>query len=192
MIAREPTALRTCSIVAVLTLSPLLRTDHVSAATFEVDSTGDGADVVLDGVCDADAGAPVECTLRAAIAEANNTVGPHSIDFEIGGATPHVIQPAVGNPLPTVNKTVTIDGSTDSDFNTNSTPVIELDGTNLAAGEDGLKIRLRMHRSQSDNQQFSGQRYLHECEQRHVRRQLDRHRRRRNDSTAQRRLRNRD
>src|SRR5687768_1752509 len=52
----------------------------VQAATFTVDSTGDAADASIDGLC-ATAGAV--CTLRAAIAEANATAGPHSINFNI-------------------------------------------------------------------------------------------------------------
>ena len=103
-----------------------------------MDSTGDGADVVLDGVCDADAGAPVECTLRAAIQEAVDLAGADNIHFNIGGGAPHTIQP--GSALPDIDNggAVTIDGSTNPDFTT--TPVIELDGTNLAGGETCLNV----------------------------------------------------
>ena len=49
-----------------------------SAIVFVVDDTGDGPDATLDGVCATAGGA---CTLRAAIQEANNATGPHSITF---------------------------------------------------------------------------------------------------------------
>ncbi len=52
----------------------------VHASTFTVDSTGDGADAAIDGLC-ADSGG--KCTLRAAITESNNAAGPHTINFNI-------------------------------------------------------------------------------------------------------------
>jgi hypothetical protein len=130
----------------------------IHAATFTVDSTGDGADSALDGLCAASGGA---CTLRAAIAEANNTAGPHTINFNIptsdsgyrdfdtestsssgdstGGDDFWTIIP--GSVLPTITATgVTINGATQTtnqgDRNT-SGPEIQIDGT--TAGEvDGL------------------------------------------------------
>ena len=82
------------------------------AATFTVDSTGDGADADPgNGTC-ATSGAV--CTLRAAIEEANALAGADSIGFNIAGSGPHTISPASN--LPTVaditSAALTIDGST--------------------------------------------------------------------------------
>jgi CSLREA domain-containing protein len=51
--------------------------------TFTVNSTGDAGDATIDGTCDADATATVQCTLRAAIQEANATTDADTIDFAI-------------------------------------------------------------------------------------------------------------
>lgn len=49
------------------------------AATFTVDSADDEADSAIDGTCDSAPGAGVECTLRAALQEANDTGAPDVI-----------------------------------------------------------------------------------------------------------------
>ena len=61
-----------------LVLLSALLAGPVQAATFTVDSTGDGDAVapINDGICDADATAAVVCTLRAALTEAINFGGP--------------------------------------------------------------------------------------------------------------------
>ena len=119
---------------------------------FVVNSTGDSSDDSLgDGVCDTGAmvGDDAECTLRAAIQEANATAnspgGPDRIHFDIAGAGPHTIQPA--SSLPTIADAVVIDGTSEPDFA--GTPVVELDGTSagatsgleLGAGAAGSTIR---------------------------------------------------
>ncbi len=107
---------------------------QLTATTFTVDSTGDGADSNSgDGSCDDGSG---NCTLRAAIQEANAGSGG-IIEFNISGSGARTIQPA--SELPTVTKTVFIDGfsqpgATDSNY------LIELDGTNAGTNSDGLTI----------------------------------------------------
>jgi CSLREA domain-containing protein len=49
---------------------------------YVINSTGDAGDASPDGTCDSDAGAPVVCTLREAIEEANNDVAPDAITFD--------------------------------------------------------------------------------------------------------------
>ena len=62
------------TIALVISALAALLAAPIHAATFSVDSGSDGADIAPgDGVCDADAGPPVSCTLRAAIQEANAT-----------------------------------------------------------------------------------------------------------------------
>src|SRR5829696_7543552 len=90
-------------MVGVLFLMAPLR-----AATFTVDNTGDGADHAPgDGVC---ATASGDCSLRAAIREANATAGADTIAFDIAGAGVHVIQPQTR--LPAITDPVTLDGYT--------------------------------------------------------------------------------
>ncbi len=101
-----------------------------AAATFVVTSTGDGADASsADGLC-ADAGG--NCTLRAAIEQANATAGTDTIGFAIPG-TP-VITPATA--LPPVIGTAAIDGTTQPGGG-----IVTLDGTSTGAGTIGLVLR---------------------------------------------------
>lgn len=78
-------------------------------ATFVVNATGDGADAKIgDGICRTSAG---NCTLRAAIQEANNRPGPDTITFNIPGSGPHTIKP--NSQLPALwDPGTTIDGYT--------------------------------------------------------------------------------
>ncbi len=121
-------------------------------STFSVNTTGDQSDVSAgDGSCDVDAGTPgSQCTLRAAIQEANALAGSDNIYFNIptsdsgyrdyddpntassgdslGGDDYWTIRPATA--LPNVTSVVLIDGSTQTasqgDTNT-SGPEIEID-----------------------------------------------------------------
>ncbi len=117
-----------------------------------VDSTGDGADANIgDSICDDGSG---NCTLRAAIEEANDTAGTQTIEFNISGAADftsggqngYTIQP--GSALPVITSTMTIDGYSQpgSQANTavspaplNGTLLIELDGSN-AGNADGINF----------------------------------------------------
>jgi CSLREA domain-containing protein len=108
----------------------------VQAATiFTVNSTANGSDADTvngtphDGVC---ADVDGNCTLRAAIEEANANTGPDTIAFNIPGAGVHTITP-MGSfaeaPLPPITDPVTIDGTSQPGYA--GKPVIELDGSNL-------------------------------------------------------------
>jgi CSLREA domain-containing protein len=113
-------------------------------ATYTVNSTGDGADANIgDGVCDDGGG---NCTLRAAIGQANATPGLDNIRFSIAGTGPHTIQPA--SSLPRVTDPVVIDGYTQPGSSANTNPrsqgtnavlMIVLNATNHTSGE-GLEI----------------------------------------------------
>ncbi|MDA2929353.1 right-handed parallel beta-helix repeat-containing protein [Acidobacteria bacterium AH-259-O06] len=113
-------------------------------ATFTVNSTADGGDSNPEnGVCDDGTG---NCTLRAAIEEANAKGGKDTIAFNIPGAGPHTIQPA--SALPTITDPVIIDGTTEpgASPNTNGPGLgsdallkIELDGS-AGAAANGLRI----------------------------------------------------
>jgi hypothetical protein len=79
--------------------------------TFTVDVTGDGADANIgDSVCATSGG---NCSLRAAIQNANHNPGPDSIVFGIAGGGVKVIN--LGNKLPLLSDAgTTIDGYTQS------------------------------------------------------------------------------
>ncbi len=112
--------------------------------TFTVNSTGDGADATANGLCQtATVG---ECTLRAALQEANRASVPISIAFNIPGAGIRTIAP--GTRLPAMNNPngITIDGFTQPGSSPNTDPLadnavygIELKGTG-GTGIDGLFV----------------------------------------------------
>ena len=114
-------------------------------ATFVVDSTGDGGDSNAgNGVCDDGTG---NCTLRAAIEEANALSGTDTVKLGISGSGPHTIQPA--SALPTITDPLIILGSSQlgasgntngSGLGSNAVLLIELDGTNAGSSTDGLRI----------------------------------------------------
>ena len=90
--------------------------------TFTVNSAGDTSDASPgNGIC-ADSGG--NCTLRAAIQEANASAGADTINFAIAGAGVHTI--TLGSQLPTITGTVTIDGTTQPGYA--GMPLIEVKG----------------------------------------------------------------
>ena len=124
-------------IVLFATISHLMAQNGATAAplTFVVDSVGDGGDVSIgDGVCDDGTG---DCTLRAAIEEANAIIGPDIVSFDIlPHGDIHTIQPQ--SDLPDITDPIRIDGYTQpgSKPATNVAPAslkIVLDGSAAAA-----------------------------------------------------------
>ena len=105
-----------------------------TSLTFTVNTKGDRSDADPgDGVCDDGLG---NCTLRAAIAEANARAVRDTIAFDISGSVPHTIRPE--SALPEITAQVFIDGTIEPDFA--GTPIIELDGTNAGTSASGLWI----------------------------------------------------
>ncbi|MGI9608300.1 MAG: LamG-like jellyroll fold domain-containing protein [Acidimicrobiales bacterium] len=112
----------------------------------EVNSTGDAVDATPgNGACDTggtnSAGA-TECTLRAAIDEANALAGADTVTFSMPATEPGhaggiwTISP--GSELPTLTGTVDLDGTTQTGWTI--TPVVEIDGTSAGAFADGLRV----------------------------------------------------
>ena len=100
-----------------------------------VNDTGNADDSNLnDGTCRTSNG---RCTLRAAISQANNNVGPDTIHFNIPGNGVHTIE-LNGDELPAINDLsggLTIDGYTQPGATPNTDPLtfnadirIEIDG----------------------------------------------------------------
>ncbi|WP_164721412.1 Calx-beta domain-containing protein [Maribacter sp. MJ134] len=95
---------------------------NVIGGNITVNSTGDGGDVNPgDGNC---ADSNCECTLRAAIEEANALAGADSIHFNISGAGIQIISP--NTVLPDITETLVIDGTTQPGFL--DSPLIRIDG----------------------------------------------------------------
>ena len=111
------------------------------AATFVVNLTTDENDASsTDGVCDVNLGAAGnQCTLRAAIQEANRTTALDNINFSIPRAGLQTIT-LVSGQLPTINNSVVIDGYTQPGASVNTLAVgnnavfrIQIDANNYYA-----------------------------------------------------------
>ena len=110
------------------------RNEGQASGPFIVNSTDDTDDAdfggVFDGVCDDGTG---QCTLRAAIEEANASVGvADTINFAIS-TVPKTIAP--GSSLPIITDPVTIDGTTQS-------CCVELDGLNAGYPTTGVGLKI--------------------------------------------------
>ena len=107
-------------------------------AQMVVNTTGDSPDLISgNGVCDTGNFTPVgdpECTLRAAIQEANSDPDKTQIIFDIPGAGVPSIVPQT--PLPPIVRPVILDATTQP-----GTGLVELTGTGVGPGEiSGLTI----------------------------------------------------
>ena len=160
----------------------LIFTISLNAATFTVNSTNDGVDAnVGDNVCQtATLG---ECTLRAAIGEANFAAGIDSINFNISGAGVKTILP--NSILPDIIQPLTIDGYTQpgASVNTalttdNAVILIEIDGTNAGAGANGFVLlgNFRLDFARFGDQSFRARRnFAFGRRQQYYQRQFYRH-----------------
>jgi CSLREA domain-containing protein len=141
----------------VLTLAMLLAPSPAHASTtFTVNTPYDTKDGNLqDNHCDvATFIGGDQCTLRAAIEQANATLGADAIRFNIpdsfgaGAKTIHVGSTTPSNgALPDIDEALTINGYTQPGSSpntlakgTNAKPMIELDGSALSGGSDGLFV----------------------------------------------------
>jgi CSLREA domain-containing protein len=131
-------------MMAAVSLMPAPPAD--AATTFTVNLTADTPDANLsNAACDVNPTASgKQCTLRAAIGQANATAGADTIRFAIPGTTGvKTISPA--SVLPGITEQVTIDGYTQAGAHPNTKAVgndavlkIQLNGTNVSS--DGLVI----------------------------------------------------
>ena len=116
-----------------------------AATTFVVNRIGNQSDLNLaNAACDVSTNAGSQCTLRAAIQEANDTPGADTINFNVTSAS-KVIAPT--SPLPPITDTVLIDGYTQPGASPNTQTTgnnavlrIVLDGVNLGAAANGLVL----------------------------------------------------
>ncbi|MCP5027828.1 MAG: hypothetical protein GY929_16255, partial [Actinomycetia bacterium] len=122
-----------------------------------VNSSGDSTDASAgDGVCDTgglNAAAQTECTLRAAIEEANASSGSDAITFDIptadGGHSAGVWTITPTSALPSISDPITIDGTSQSGASAatsvspaaiDSSLAIELSGTAMPGAEMALQL----------------------------------------------------
>jgi trimeric autotransporter adhesin len=139
-------ALLAAQVVTVLMLVGLISSPARAATPFTVNRTGDAHDMKFNGVCDALRMRGKQCTLRAAIEEANDTSGADTINFNIGGAASvKTITPA--SALPTIMDPVSIDGYTQPGAHANTLAEgdnavlkIELSGANAGRNDSGLGV----------------------------------------------------
>ncbi len=142
----------TAILVLLLALSALawptglLAPAAVRAETlFVVNRKGDATDLNPgNGRCDSSTLSGRQCTLRAAIQEANALAGPDSIHFAIDGS-PKVIAPT--SPLPPIVERLSINGWSQAGTEANTLTVgndavfkIVLDGVNAGPGANGLAL----------------------------------------------------
>ena len=111
-----------------------------------MNSTGDAGDASPgDGSCDTggtNSQLATECTLRAAIEEANALAGSDPIRFDMPSTEPGhsggvwTISPT--SQLPDIDETAIIDATTQTGWTT--TPVVELNGSGAGAGSEGFRV----------------------------------------------------
>jgi CSLREA domain-containing protein len=108
---------------------------------FVVNSNGDGDDSSPgDRVCRTSLFSS-ECTLRAALEEANALAGTNSIHFNLPAAMPGSTTISPHTPLPEIQEAVNIDGTTQPGFD-GGKPVVVLQGDEIAAPDvSGLTVR---------------------------------------------------
>ncbi|MDW3179674.1 MAG: right-handed parallel beta-helix repeat-containing protein [Acidimicrobiia bacterium] len=111
-----------------------------------VNSTGDLGDATPgDDICDTggtNSGLDAECTLRAAIEEANASADVDTIEFDMptseAGHSAGVWMIEPGTQLPEITQVVMLDASTQPGWT--ATPIVEIDGSSAGATTDGLLI----------------------------------------------------
>ncbi len=118
----------------------VLPVPSIAQLTFTVNSKEDLPDIFgTDAACytgQTIEGGAAECTLRAAIQEANRTPEKDTINFNIPTSEVHTILP--GSALPVIIEPVVIDGTTQLGYI--ATPKIVLDGTGAGVEVTGLEI----------------------------------------------------
>ena len=147
---RLRTSIAAALLVVCASLAPAAPARGFS--TFVVNRTTDVSDINLaNAACDTSVAPGNQCTLRAAIEEANDTPGQDSILFLIkSSSTTKVIAPS--SPLPPITDAVSINGYSQPGASANSLAVgndavlkVVLDGVN--AGQDSVGIEIKGNNS---------------------------------------------
>lgn len=144
-VARTLPVLATVLTVAAAVLVPATLVPSLAAPTVVVNSSGDGGDTTPgDGTCSTggtNALGAVECTLRAAIEEAN-AGAVDDIAFAVPaddtGNVGGIVTIVPGTDLPGLDLATTLDARTQPGWT--GTPVVVLDGSASAGGGPGLRV----------------------------------------------------
>ena len=135
-------------VLALTVMLIALWSSPAHAANLIVNRTGDAPDINLaNAACDSNASqAGNQCTLRAAIQEANDTAVADTINFNIGtNDSLKTISPT--SRLPTIGEQVTINGYSQTGASPNTLSEgndailkVQLNGTNAGPDTSGLRI----------------------------------------------------
>ena len=106
-----------------------------SQTTYTVNSTDDLPDIDINDADCADANG--NCTLRAAIQNANKTNNKDTIKFNIVGTAPYVIN-VLTEMLPAIMRPVIIDGRTQPGYA--NAPLVEINGSGSPLGNSGIRL----------------------------------------------------
>ena len=136
-------------VVAMMAVMPLGTSPAHASTTFTVNSVQDTADFnVGDGTCFAGTIFGFnQCTLRAAIQEANATAGEDTINFAIPGTGVKTISPQTNLPNiinPVIMNGFSQPGSTRNTLSrgTNAKPMIEINGSGVTGTTEPIGLRL--------------------------------------------------
>ncbi|MGH2974688.1 MAG: hypothetical protein ACRDLL_07465, partial [Solirubrobacterales bacterium] len=107
---------------------------------FTVTLTSDEPDATLgDGICDIDLATPgQQCTLRAALQQADDASDANTIAFDIPGGGVHRIAPL--SALPDITQPATIDGYTQNGASVNTKGLAHRDNAVLRIELSGRKL----------------------------------------------------
>ncbi len=136
-----PVNLTTGDVITATATDAAGNTSEFSACATAV--AADQQSLTVNTTADTDDGACTvsDCSLREAITRANGLGGTNTISFDIPAALvngAHTISPT--SALPSITAPVTIDGTSEPDFDSCAAgPVIELDGSSAGA-TDGLTV----------------------------------------------------
>lgn len=140
--------------LVVVGLAILFSASLGAADAFTVNSVGDDSDAsIASPACDTGnllLDKSAECTLRAAIEQANALTGPHTISFDISsdqctaGICVINVVTAGGNTLPNVVREVTIDGSTQpGNAAVCTSAIVDRPSYAIVVDGDGVDVGLR-------------------------------------------------
>jgi hypothetical protein len=138
---RQSKAVGSLAALALAMFLSLVGSSSAAADIYTVNNTGDQSDAdVADtpNVCDVTSDATRQCTLRAAMEEANFTAGPDTVDFSVPGENPHTIAPAT--PLPELTGRTTINGYSQPGTGPNTRPFGRPVDTSLGIVLDGAGV----------------------------------------------------
>lgn len=120
---------------------------YADSAVFVVNTAGNADDSVIDGSCDTDPAPGLQCTLRAALQEANANPGTDTIQFAL--PAPYTIT-LTADGLPAITDPVLIDGTSLPGYDPSAGTIVRIDGSadttqysadfDLAAGASGTTI----------------------------------------------------